>query len=329
MRGRNRLIWLLLMVLVGLALAKWALPPAWSQNQETPTYVGTDTCLGCHQDMAKEFARRPHQKLINNSSLPQAKQGCEACHGPGSAHVEGGGDKEKIRRFVLGDNPNAAQVDEENKVCRSCHSNGRQMAWAASPHALNGLACVSCHDVHQGDDDAILRHPKSAPDPDAPKAGPANQVEAFTASTQLCISCHPAKRAQANMPSHHPLREGKMSCSDCHDPHGGGGDSNLKKETVNETCFTCHAEREGPFAFEHPPVAEDCTICHKPHGSVNRELLAQAEPLICIKCHRGPHTGWAAGGVQKARLNTQILYQSCSGCHVNLHGSDRSATFTY
>ena len=30
-----------------------------------------------------------------------------------------------------------------------------------------------------------------------------------------------------------------------------------------------HADKFGPFAFEHPSVAEGCEACHFPHGSMN------------------------------------------------------------
>jgi len=101
----------------------------------------------------------------------------------------------------------------------------------------------------------------------------------------------------------------------------------LREDSINETCFRCHAEKLGPFVYDHPPVTEDCTICHKPHGSVNNNLLTQPGAALCLKCHPGPHGG--------QRLNTSTgtftlfaeRYGSCLGCHPEIHGSDRHRRF--
>ena len=57
-------------------------------------YVGEETCLGCHED--KQYHGTKHAQA-KNPRTPAAGQGCESCHGPGQAHVDGGGDKTKIK----------------------------------------------------------------------------------------------------------------------------------------------------------------------------------------------------------------------------------------
>ena len=96
---------------------------------------------------------------------------------------------------------------------------------------------------------------------------------------------------------------------------------------MNQTCYTCHAEKRGPFLWEHAPAAEDCTLCHDPHGSVNPARLKKNPPLLCQQCHsiaghpsvaRTPAglPGGAGGG------SAFLLAGSCLNCHSQIHGSN-------
>jgi DmsE family decaheme c-type cytochrome len=95
---------------------------------------------------------------------------------------------------------------------------------------------------------------------------------------------------------------------------------------VNEVCFTCHAEKRGPFLFEHAPVRDSCVNCHTPHGSNHEKLLVTARPLLCQQCHAQPlhpaelitRGGMANGPFPDVRL----LSRSCSNCHSQIHGSN-------
>ena len=71
------------------------------------------------------------------------------------------------------------------------------------------------------------------------------------------------RRAQLQRSSHMPFREGKVTCTSCHNPHGTPIRKQLFRATVNENCYSCHAERRGPFLWEHPPVMENCANCHE------------------------------------------------------------------
>ena len=82
-----------------------------------------------------------------------------------------------------------------------------------------------------------------------------------------------------------PLLEGKLSCTDCHNPHGSTTSPLLKADSVNEVCYSCHAEKRGPFLFEHSPVRESCLNCHSPHGSDFEALLNVPRPMLCQQCH--------------------------------------------
>ena len=114
---------------------------------------------------------------------------------------------------------------------------------------------------------------------------------------------------------------------------GSAGPKLLVKNTVTETCFTCHAEKRGPFLWEHQPVTEDCTNCHTPHGSNITPLLKDRPPFLCDTCHDGPHNsqapyGTAAAGIQGGGAvrggnpNSSAVGRACMNCHVMIHGSN-------
>ena len=144
----------------------------------------------------------------------------------------------------------------------------------------------------------------------------------------VCYKCHADIYAKNAMPSHHPIKEGKMMCSDCHDPHGQTED-NLKEPTINMVCYKCHAEKQGPFAYEHPPVTENCAICHNPHGTVANNLLRQPATFLCLRCHTGHRKGPTGpnhtplmGDVGTSPSLQAAFYTDCTQCHKQIHGSD-------
>jgi predicted CXXCH cytochrome family protein len=266
--------------------------------------VGSETCAACHADIAKNFAHAYH-----------AQQGvqCEECHGNGSLHVEGGGDTSKIISF------RNRPATEANGVCLSCHAQDQGTRhWESGVHAANGVRCIDCHQVHAGGAKAervrATRFDTSTRRAlDAALVTPETNamVEARTVTNAACLNCHQTEKAQLSMPYHHPLREGKMSCVDCHDAHGGRAGNNLRTANVNELCLSCHAQYRGPFAYQHPPVTEACLNCHSPHGSPNSNLLSVSEPALCLQCHAGHHNG---AGLPVA--------DRCTNCHSSIHGTD-------
>jgi DmsE family decaheme c-type cytochrome len=203
-------------------------PPA-----AAPGYVGTDTCLTCHDGMDATLTGTQHARTLNPRT-PAAQQGCESCHGPGQAHVndEAGG---HILKFK------SAPADVASATCLSCHNRGGHAGWEGSVHEARKLACTTCHSVHQ---------PKST----------AHQLVAAT-ETQLCAKCHRVQVAKTERAvAHMPVREGKMACSTCHNPHGSINNVKALRtgSSVAESCTACHTEMRGPVLWEHTPVRENC-----------------------------------------------------------------------
>jgi DmsE family decaheme c-type cytochrome len=282
-------------------------------------YVGTDTCITCHEDQQKRFKNTVMGKImLVHPRTELEKRGCEACHGPGKNHVENGGGKDTIPIRFGKDSKNS--VEEQNSACLSCHSNGNRMFWEGSPHQSRNMACVDCHNIKQ-----VIEPPASA---EARFNAPLTEIKAVKKTQpELCLDCHQMRRAQLQRSSHMPFREGKVTCTSCHNPHGTPNPKQLIQATVNENCYSCHAERRGPFLWEHPPVLENCMNCHEAHGSTNPQLLKTREPRLCQQCHDNsghPANAYgvsAASGVQQT-LGVRVLNRGCTNCHSTIHGSN-------
>lgn len=210
-------------------------------------YVGTESCIVCHDKEAKEFELSTHARISNAKS--QDVHGCEMCHGPGSVHVDASGGKDNI---------------------------------------IN------------------------------PRKNP-----------QMCFTCHMDKKAEFRLPFHHPVLEGKMSCTDCHNSHGPDALpwTTTSLDGVNETCFKCHKEQRGPFVWEHEVVREGCTTCHKVHGSVNDKMLVARDANLCLRCHAQVNFPT----IGKSNHGSRLAQGSCfsGGCHTAVHGSNFDAHLRY
>jgi DmsE family decaheme c-type cytochrome len=258
-------------------------------------YVGDDMCLTCHEAQKGVWSTAHGHKL--DSRTPAAQHGCETCHGPGTAHIEDD-QKGHIRKFTKME-PRAAA-----DVCLTCHTRGAQALWSGSTHDGRNLSCVSCHSVH---------NPKS----------PAAQLK-LSSQAATCATCHQPQALKMNRVSHMPVREGKMECSSCHNPHGSTNVRLLRVGNwINETCVSCHAEKRGPFLYEHAAGRESCVSCHDPHGSSNERMLVAKLPMLCQRCHIGTrHPSTIYDGAQLAARSNRLIGRGCVNCHSNIHGSN-------
>jgi DmsE family decaheme c-type cytochrome len=287
---------------VGIACAGVA---AVSATREAPTngagvqagnYVGDDACLTCHE--AQSVKGTAHGRAYNPKT-PAGSTGCESCHGPGQAHVDGGGDKSLIK------NPGKMGVRQSSDTCTPCHSRATHALWDGSQHDMRQVGCLSCHSVHNPAGDSQLK----AKD-----------------ELALCGQCHRGIVNKQFRFNHMPVREGKMSCSSCHNVHGSTNVKLLKAgTTIDESCTSCHAEKRGPFIWDHAPVSESCTTCHDPHGSNNDRMLVAKQPFLCQRCHvtsRHPPTVYEGYLLQNSQNANKIFGRSCVSCHQQVHGSN-------
>ncbi|MFP4002262.1 MAG: DmsE family decaheme c-type cytochrome [Alphaproteobacteria bacterium] len=270
-------------------------PAARAESKETDSKL----CLGCHnQHPVNQILNSPHAQLADPET-PFSQGGCQTCHGDATEHLKNPA-THPPRTFGPG---SSTPVEKQNAVCLDCHESDASSHWTGSTHETAGVACTNCHEAH----------------------APLQKVKNREKQAQVCFNCHKITRAEMHRFSHHPVIEGEVTCADCHSPHGSFGDSLLKKATVNETCYTCHAEKRGPFLWEHAPVREDCTICHRPHGSTQDDLLAMRGPLLCQQCHSAtfhPGTLYSGDDVQPLGADTHVIAQNCLNCHSKVHGSN-------
>lgn len=273
-----------------------------------PVHAGeieSDVCAGCHEDYAEHFGKTAHG-IYFNSRPALSEFGCESCHGSGIEHVE----DPQVGNIL---NPGNADQFGSSLLCLQCHKDDQFDEWQFSQHNGADVNCASCHESH-----ALVTK---------------GQV---TATAERCYTCHQDVRAATMMPSRHPVGEGKLDCTDCHNPHGGQA-TFVQDFTSRELCFSCHASVEGPWMYEHAPVNEDCMYCHVPHGSVANNLLKQNEPTLCLNCH-SMHFHATVEGYDTTTVSPQApeprpitmqedswksgMLTKCTQCHTEVHGSD-------
>ena len=282
--------------LVAISLYLFFLP---GNAQCEDGYLGLQVCKVCHDDRYESYMRSVHAKKAIPGT-PINEKNCESCHGPGAEHVKKGGGKTGIFAFTR-----SVESRKRSERCLACHEETQSVAfWDISTHGVAGVSCDQCHSPHTG-----LEHSLKARLPD------------------LCFACHMDIRSRFNRQSHHPVIEGQMTCTQCHNPMGSTfGKYMLRADSINELCYTCHAQRRGPFMWDHPPVAENCLNCHTPHGSNHLKLLQRNPPLLCQSCH----DVLGHPGDMYTRFNTfkgpdtlnRMVARSCLNCHTNIHGSN-------
>ncbi|MGE5095025.1 MAG: DmsE family decaheme c-type cytochrome [Betaproteobacteria bacterium] len=293
-------------------------PAAYAAEGQDLAVRGDAKCTRCHDENASAKTLTIGQRR-HGTKADARTPGCTSCHGASDRHMA---DPNKVRPDVLFKGAGAVSAAAASQACLNCHNGGKRNHWATSRHSAVDVTCTNCHVVH----------------------APTDAVQDKRLQAEVCFACHKQQRTEVNKPSHHPIPEGKMSCSDCHNPHGSAGPKNMKRDSVNETCYTCHMEKRGPFVHNHEPVSEDCTNCHNPHGTTAESMLKARPPFLCHQCHtpHGAQVAQIAGQGQDRNIGGATLQtptssgksginyfmaRGCVNCHTQVHGSNNpSAT---
>ncbi len=278
-----------------------------------PTFAqapGPEVCAGCHESQTNYYKNSVHGQKGNLRGPSNAGE-CSTCHGNGAEHVKAGGGKGVGGIKNPGGKSASMSNEDKSAICLTCHSGGsKRTHWVGSTHETRGNACTSCHTMHTKD-----------------------KVLVKLTQPEVCFTCHKQQRVEISRMSRHPILEGKVACSDCHNPHGSIGRALMRRDSVVETCYQCHAEKRGPFVHPHDPVTEDCSLCHNPHGTVADTMLKIRPPFLCHQCHT-PHGGNVAQARGQPGQPADITGKSgvnytqgrgCLNCHTQVHGSNNPA----
>lgn len=282
-------------ILILTAVALVAARPAADEDMVAKFEVSD--CAGCHDDQIAALARGPHSALDDPASpVHRGDASCISCHGDATVHIDEGGEG-AIFAFGTDTSPTISA-----NRCLDCHGTAHPRFFA-SRHAAAGLACTSCHSIHDNDGSPTLLR--------ATEAAPA--IPELGGAAATCVDCHGEVFAQFEQGERHRLREGVLDCASCHNPHEPQSRLQLGG-FKQQQCVSCHTDKDGPFVFEHGSQrVEGCVACHDPHGSPNRHLLTfQSVADLCYSCHvlvPGFHTRFTA--------ETQ-----CTNCHSTIHGSN-------
>jgi DmsE family decaheme c-type cytochrome len=253
-------------------------------------FAAGEPCLDCHEETATDFNLSFHAKAWSGA------HDCQSCHGSTDLHL----DDPSQENIISFNKDSARSAQELSGVCLECHAESSNLIyWAMGQHRANDVQCTACHTIHA-------------------RRATVNQLS-------VCFACHRETKAQVSKQSRHPVLEGKIQCSDCHNPHGTLSRAMIKAETPNLLCYTCHVDKRGPFIWVHPPAEENCLICHTPHGSRHENLFAERIHVLCQDCHddRSHHGAAydATSGFGGANESNRFVARGCVECHHTMHGS--------
>lgn len=278
-------------------------------SERKKVLVGTDKCISCHESQHAQWSKTIHARwkksFIPAEKVKEEKRiDCEACHGPGSLHIN----NTKERLFITSYGPMSKDTrEEQNNSCTVCHNKGSLVYWNDNIHGKT-MTCTECHQVMKNVTVKYLLKQQSI--------------------KETCFKCHAEKKSKA-VHSPHLSQDGaqdgaKMSCTTCHSPHGSDTPGLLKASSVNENCFSCHSDKRGPYLFDHLPVQENCLLCHDAHSSINRRLLKMRQPYLCLECHTNLPKDLPGNIDAHDVLNpaSRFTYnRGCTNCHPMIHGS--------
>lgn len=263
----------------------------WTRRSQNWNFM----CADCHSTRVSKGYDAADDSF--RTTYAEIAVGCEACHGPGSAHVQWARHKDSKpgkgltvqldeRRGVSWARDSAGkpvrsklrQTEREIEVCAQCHSRRAQIAEGYRPgqpfldHYLPSLLTPTLYHVDGQQQD-----------------------EVFIWGSWMQSRMHAAG----------------VTCSDCHDPH-----TQQLRAPGNAVCAQCHdAPRYDVAAHHrHPPgtAGAQCANCHMPQNTymvVDRrrdhsmrvprpdQSVALGVPNACNSCHTDRAAKWAAQAV--------------------------------
>jgi predicted CXXCH cytochrome family protein len=258
----------------------WAAAAIYPEDWDKRPY--SKLCRGCHSTGIDVTTGKPAEQNI----------ACEACHGPGSLHIEQGGKGHIV-------NPVKLNHERGAMVCFRCHMSGRppkgdfeKYAWAVGYMPGEDLKQYWGYDKPKGEN-----------------------------SYEFWAGGYAAKnRVQGNTFIQSKMYREGMNCFTCHDPHSSRHMTSLiKSGDTNSLCILCHGENSHHAVYkssisEHTHHKADsagsrCIECHTPKTGTNAvkwdardhtfkfispmETIKAGTPNACANCHKDQTPEWA------------------------------------
>ena len=137
-----------------------------------------------------------------------------------------------------------------------------------------------------------------------------NQLKtAFEPDT--CFQCHKDRRAQMFRSSHMPLREGKIVCSDCHNPHGSVTEALLQERFDQRQLLQVPCREARAVPVRTCAGARELRQLSRSARLDERVLAEVSRPRLCFECHNLMDVGDA--GLHNVEGG---LGRACQNCHV-------------
>ncbi len=259
----------------------------------TGTYfTWNNRCADCHStNLAKNFSAQTNRYSTTWSEINVA---CEACHGPGEAHLEWAAGKSQVVNKGLPERLNPVAKWLDNKDQPTLKSDQTEPAQITGQLAV----CGRCHS---------RRSPK----------GDVKPGEAFDQNYELQLPQTPLYHADGQIQDEvyvlgsfmqSKMFQNGVVCSNCHNPH-----SLALKLPGNAVCAQCHK----PSVFDTPAhhhhkagtTGAACVDCHMPTTTymqvdprrdhslrIPRPDLSERAgvPNACNQCHDDKSAGWAS-----------------------------------
>jgi predicted CXXCH cytochrome family protein len=271
----------------------------WTRPSQNWNYM----CADCHSTELRKSYDVAADRFSTKWS--EISVGCEACHGPGSAHAAWANARRDGKTYADdGSKGLAARLDERHGVKWTRDATAASATRSKPRNTEREIdVCAQCH------------------------ARRGQIADGYTAGKPFLDYYRPAL---LNAPLYYPdgqqrdevydwgsFLQSKMyaagvTCSDCHEPHGG-----KLRAQGNAVCTQCHAPVKYDIAahHHHPPDSKgaQCVSCHMPTATYMQidarhdhslrvprpDLSVQlGTPNACNACHGKRDARWAAAQVK-------------------------------
>ncbi len=265
-------------------------------------------CAECHSTNLRKGYRLAERRF--ETSFSELDVSCEACHGPGSRHVEWAQAAKARGRQPAGDPGLGVRFDERrSRTWTLDEASGIARPSAAPPESRSEVeACARCHarrglltEEYRPGRPLVQTHRPALLDEGLYYADGQMRDEVYDWGSFLQSRMYVAG----------------VTCSDCHDAH-----STKLRAPGDAVCASCHvaerfATRLHHFHSEKSPGAS-CVACHMrsesymvvderhdhsfrvPRPDLSVALGREQAPNACNDCHRDRSAAWAARAVRRA-----------------------------